>query len=153
MLIYVILGPPELNPDVHDISVLVEAAEEVSTRLCVQAYHQADMPEALIRLIQTEFNESFRQVFMIPLPVRRPHFVPLVKTLTTVHFRAKSVSMSGSFKDPLPPQGEVYHQPIEYIAFEDMLGLQKWETHNFFRLAELSMNLCWAWAEIKQGQK
>ena len=53
MLIYVILGPPELNPDVHDISVLVEAAEEVSTRLCVQAYHQAYMPEALIRLIQT----------------------------------------------------------------------------------------------------
>ena len=103
VLLDVILGPPELHPAVHELSVLVEAAEEVSTRICAQSQHQPGMPAALICLVHTEFNESFRQVFMIPLPVRWPHFAPLVRTLTTGHFRANSVSMTGGFKDHTPP--------------------------------------------------
>ena len=36
-----VLFPPELQPAVHKLSVLVEAEEEVSARLRVQAYHPA----------------------------------------------------------------------------------------------------------------
>ena len=103
MLIDVILGPTEIHPVVHELSVLVEASEEFSTRLFAQAYHHPDMPEALICLVQTGFNESFWKVFVKPLSVRWPHFMPLLRTLTTGHFRANMVSIPGDFKDHPPP--------------------------------------------------
>ena len=42
----IILGPPEIYPAVHDISVLVEVSEEVNTRLYARVYHQPDMPSS-----------------------------------------------------------------------------------------------------------
>ena len=82
VLINVILGP--LYPAVYKISVLVKSAVELSTRLRAHAQHQLDMPAIIIRLIQTYFNERFRKVFLILLPIHCPHFTPLVQTLTTV---------------------------------------------------------------------
>ena len=55
------------------------------------------MPAALVILIQTKFNESFRQVFTSHLPVRWPHLTPLIRTLTTGHFRPDTVTMPGGF--------------------------------------------------------
>ena len=86
LLIGIILGPPYLHPYIQELSVLVESAEEVIACLCAQACHHQDMPEDPICLLQIEFNYSFRKVFLIPLTVLWPHFVPLVMTLTTVHF-------------------------------------------------------------------
>ena len=60
----------DLHPTVFELATLLEAADEVNSRLQAQAGAQQDMPAALVRLIQTEFNESFRQVFTIHLPVR-----------------------------------------------------------------------------------
>ena len=111
VLLDIILGPPELHPSVHGLSILVEAAEEVSTHLLAQSYQQPDMPTALLCLVLAEFNENLSQVFTSPLPVRWPHFAPLARSLTTEHFRANTVSMPGGFKEhitscppPLPPQ-------------------------------------------------
>ena len=45
------------------------------------------------------------QVFVRPLLVCFPHFVPLVRTLITGHFRERWVSIPGGFKDlKTPPQ-------------------------------------------------
>ena len=92
-LINISLGPLERHPAVHELVVFVDAAEEVSARLRAQSHHQPDMLAALIHLVQTEFNESFRKVFFSPLPVHWPHFSPLIRTLTTGHFWAIYVSM------------------------------------------------------------
>ena len=60
------------------------------------------MPAALVQLIQTEFNDSFRQVFTSHLPVRWPHFNPLIRTLTTGNFHPGTVTMPGGFRLSLP---------------------------------------------------
>ena len=55
------------------------------------------MPDALVRLINTEFNESFHQAFISHLPVLWPHFNPLIFTLATGHFHPVTVTMQGVF--------------------------------------------------------
>ena len=60
------------------------------------------MLAALIRLIQTEFNKSFQQVFTSHLPVLWPHLIPLIITLTTGHFRPNPITMPGGFQQNLP---------------------------------------------------
>ena len=97
VLIKVILGTPELQTAVHKLSVLVEAADEVSTRLRTQVYNHLNIPDALICLVQTEFNDSFHQVFVIPLLAHWPQFVLLVKTLNMIHLRKNALHMPGSF--------------------------------------------------------
>ena len=69
-MVTVLLGPQERHPEVFGLATLLEAANEVNYRLHAQAGAQQYMPAALVRLIQTEFNESFRQVFTRHLPVR-----------------------------------------------------------------------------------
>ena len=60
------------------------------------------MPAALVILIQTEFNKSFRQVFTSHLPVHWPYLTPLIITLTTGHFRPDTVTMPGGFRLNVP---------------------------------------------------
>ena len=43
-------------------------------------------------------NESFRKVLTSHLPVRWPHLTPLIRTLTTGHFRPYTVTMPGGFR-------------------------------------------------------
>ena len=60
------------------------------------------MPDSLVRLIQTEFNESFQQVFTSHLPVRWTHMTPLIRTLTTGNFRPDTVTIPGGFRLNVP---------------------------------------------------
>ena len=69
-MVTVLLGPQERRPAVFELATILEAENEVNSCLRAQAGAQQDMPAALVRLIQTEFNESFRQVFTSHLPVR-----------------------------------------------------------------------------------
>ena len=62
---------------------------------------QQDMPAALVQLIQTEFNESSSQAFTSHLPVRWPHFTPLIRTLTKENFHPGTVTMLGGFRHSL----------------------------------------------------
>ena len=96
-MVTVLLGPQESHPSVFELATLLEAANEVNSRLCAQAEAQQNMPAALVRLIQTEFNESFRRVFTSYLPVRCPHLTPLIRTLTTGQFCPDTVTMPGGF--------------------------------------------------------
>ena len=69
---------------------------------------QQDMPAALVRLIQTEFNEIFRQAFTSHLPVRWPHFTPLIHTLAIGHFHPGTVTMPEVFWHSLPTAVTTY---------------------------------------------
>ena len=102
VLVTVLLGPQERHPAVFELATLIEAVNEVNSRLRAQTGAQQDMPTALVRLIQTEFNESFRQVFTSHLPVHWPHPTPLIRTLTTGHFRPDTVKMPGGFRLNMP---------------------------------------------------
>ena len=52
VLLGVILGPQDLRPVIHELTVFVEAGEEVSTRLCAQTHHQMYMLVVLIQIVQ-----------------------------------------------------------------------------------------------------
>ena len=87
------------HPTVYKITIIIDASEEVSSRLWAQERSQPPMPVVLVRLVQTDFNESYRKVFTSSLPVRWPHLETLTKTLTTGHLRPESVVMSVFFQE------------------------------------------------------
>ena len=58
VVITVLLGPQERHPVVFELATLLEAADEVNSRLRAQAAVQQYMPAALVRLIQTEFMRA-----------------------------------------------------------------------------------------------
>ena len=72
VLMAVLLRLQKRYPAVFKLATLLEAVDKVKSRLQAQAAVQQDMLAALVRLIQTEFNESFSQVFTSHLPVRWP---------------------------------------------------------------------------------
>ena len=98
----VLLGTQERHPAVFELATLLEEEDEVNPRLQAQAAVQQDIPAALVRLIQIEFNESFFQVFTSYLPVCWPHFTPLIRTLTTGHFHPDTITIPGWFQKNLP---------------------------------------------------
>ena len=59
VVVTVLLGPQEPHPAVFELATLLEAANEVNSCLRAQSGSQQDMPAALVRLIQTEYNKSF----------------------------------------------------------------------------------------------
>ena len=69
----VIFGPGSSYPVVYELTIMVDASEEVNSRLMEQARYQLLMPVSLVRIIQNEFNKSFRRFFTSALPVRWPH--------------------------------------------------------------------------------
>ena len=97
VVVMALLGPQERHPEVFELATLLEASNKVNSCLRAQAVAQQDMPAALIRLIQTEFSKSFRQVFTSHLPVRWPHLTPLIRTLTKGQFRPDTITMPGGF--------------------------------------------------------
>ena len=68
-MVTVLFSPQERHPVVFKLATILEAADEVNSRLQAQAAVQQDMPSALVRIVQTDFNESFRQVFTNHLPM------------------------------------------------------------------------------------
>ena len=102
VIVTVLLGPQERHPTVFELATLLEAADEVNSRLRAQEAVQQYMPAALVQLIQTGFDNIFRQVFTSHLPVRWPHFNPLIRTLTTGHFHLDTITMPEGFRHNLP---------------------------------------------------
>ena len=98
----VLLEPQYSHPSFFELASLLAAANKVNSCLRAQVAVQEDMLAALVRLIQTEFNKSFRQDFTSHLPVCWPNFTPLVCTLTTGHFHPGTVTMPGAFRYSLP---------------------------------------------------
>ena len=61
VLYKVFLGDDGAHPETYEMFLLMEETSRVSPRLRAQARNQPIFPIALLRLIQKEFNESFRQ--------------------------------------------------------------------------------------------
>ena len=102
VVVTVLLGPQERHPTVFELTTLLAAAKEINSSLRAQAVVQQDMPAALVRIIQTDYNESFHQAFTSHLPVRWPHFNPLIRNLATLHFHLGTVAMPVGFQHSLP---------------------------------------------------
>ena len=98
--------PPKKHCRFYELMLMIDAAEEVNTQMLSQARHHPKMPEAIVRLIQNEFNESCRKVFTSELPVRWMYLMLLTRMITPGHLCLDSVSMQGSLQD------EVTIQPI-----------------------------------------
>ena len=103
VLIDVLLISQESKTTVYYLVVISNAVDEVRLCLCVQAQHHPDITANLVRLVQTYFKETFRQVFVGPLPVWRTCFAPLVRKLTIGQFQANIVSITSIFKEQQPP--------------------------------------------------
>ena len=91
------------------MAILLEAAKEFNSCFRAHASVHQNMPAALVRLIQTKFSDILQQVFTSHLPVRWPHFTPLIRTLATGHFHPSTVTMPGGFRtntprSPAPPK-------------------------------------------------
>ena len=50
------MGPQNLHPAVFDLSVLIDAEDDVITLLFAQQHQKLDMSQDLIWLIHTKFN-------------------------------------------------------------------------------------------------
>ena len=61
-------GLPEKYRVVYKLMLMIDVAEDVNAWLRAQARHQPTISEALVQLVQIEFNENFRQVFTSSLP-------------------------------------------------------------------------------------
>ena len=102
VVVTVLLGPQDRHPAVFELATILAVVKEVKSRLRAQVAVQQDTPAALVRLIQTEFDESFRQVFTSHLPVLWTHFTPLIRTLATGHFHPGTVTIPWGFWHSLP---------------------------------------------------
>ena len=60
----------EYHPNVYDLTILADVAEEFSARQSSQEQYKPDMPADLVQLIQTEFSKICQQVFSGAFPVR-----------------------------------------------------------------------------------
>ena len=109
VLLDMIIWPQYHHPSVYDIYVIVDAADEVSAFLCSKAAYYPYMLLVLIWPMKTYFNESFWKVFLRPHPIRCPHLLPLVQTLTMVHFRSSSVEIISCYWDTGRPPPSVHH--------------------------------------------
>ena len=79
----ILLRTQERHQAVFEMVTILEAADEVNSRLRFQPAVQKYVPTDLSRLIQTDFNKNFRKVFASHLPVRWTQFTRLIITLTT----------------------------------------------------------------------
>ena len=103
------LGDEGAHPATYEMFLLLEETSRVSPRLRAQARHQPTSPAALLRLIQQEFNESFRQALERQQRLIWPNFESLRKALAYGNFRPELVTLPGGLaspEHPLPPPSE-----------------------------------------------
>ena len=102
----VFLRDDGVHPDTYEMLLLLKETSVIRPTLRAQARQQPTFPAALLRLIQHEFTESFRQVLERRQRVRWPNLESLRRALPTVNFRPKLVALPGGVappERPLPP--------------------------------------------------
>ena len=74
----------------------------MGARLRAQTQRYPALPVALLRLLQTEFSEIFRQALERRQRVRWPDFERLRRDLATGNFRPDSIDLPGAFTPQAP---------------------------------------------------
>ena len=77
---------------------MIDVVEEVNTRLQAQLRHQPDMNIALVKLFQTDFNDSYQKVITVTLLVICPQLANITRTLKTGQLSLESMAMPGHLK-------------------------------------------------------
>ena len=70
---------------VYDLTMLIAAMEDIDERLISQVQYQKYIPESLVILIQTYFNNIIYNVFTNTMIVLWPLLVALLRTLKMGH--------------------------------------------------------------------
>ena len=76
-----------MHPGTYKVPGILGETTWVGARLRAQSHRQPTFPTALLRMIQTEFNESFCQALEHHQRVRWLEFDQLRSSLDTVNFR------------------------------------------------------------------
>ena len=100
------LGDDSAHTATYEIFLLLEETSRVSPRLTAQARHKPTFHAALLRLIQKNFNESFRQALERRQRVIWPNLEILIRAIATRNFRPELVTLPGGLappEHPLPP--------------------------------------------------
>ena len=91
----VFLGNNSVHPGTYKVLGLLKDTTGVGARIWEQAHRQSTFPTALLRLIQTEFTESFRQSLERQHRVHWPEFGQLCQSLAMGNFRLDNVALPG----------------------------------------------------------
>ena len=100
------LRDDRIHPAMCEMFLLLEETSGVSPRQREQDRQQHTLPPAVLRLIQQEFNKSFRQALERWQRLPWPNFENLQRYLVTGHLRTELVALTGGIappERPLPP--------------------------------------------------
>ena len=92
---HVFLGDAAVHPATYEVCRLIEETAYIRARLQSQTQRQPTFSVALLRLLQTEFNESFHQALERRQRVRWPDFERLRRDFITGNFRPESINLQG----------------------------------------------------------
>ena len=95
----VILRSGRSHPAAYELIMFIDASDEVNVRLRTQARYQPSMPEDLMQLIKTDFNESCRKVFTSALSVMMTRLEMFTRTLASWNFLPERVVLPRVFQD------------------------------------------------------
>ena len=115
VLCTVLLGDDSAHLATYEMFLLLKETSGVSPRLREQSCHQTTFTAALLRLIQKDFNEIFRQALERRQRVRRPNFESLRRAFATGNFRPELVTLPGGMAPIEPP---LPHHPQQHTAWQ-----------------------------------
>ena len=100
MLCTMFTGETTSHPTTFDMSTLIEETYVVVARIRAQERRQTFFPAALLRLIKTQFNDSFHQGVGRRQMVRWCEFEKLWQELATGNFLPEKMMMPGALTLP-----------------------------------------------------
>ena len=99
----VFLGDDGVHPATYKMFLLLEETSGVSLRLRAQACQNPNFPLALLRQIQQDINNSFRQALERRQRVWWTDFDIMWRVLTMGNFRTELVALPGGIAPPERP--------------------------------------------------
>ena len=99
---HVFLGNVSVHPATYEVCILVEETAYAIAIPQAQTQWQPALTVALLCLLQTDLNESFRQALERHQQVRWTDFERLRQNLATGKFRSHSIALPGAFTPQAP---------------------------------------------------
>ena len=102
MFCHVFLRDAAIHPTTYEVCTLINETAHVGARFQVQMQRHTTLSVALLRLLQIEFNESFRQALERRQQVHWPDFGRIRQDLATGNSRPDIIALPGAFKAQVP---------------------------------------------------
>ena len=99
---HVFLSNASVHPATYEVCTLIKETAYIGARLQDHTQSQPSLPVALLRLLQTEFNKSFRQALERRYRVCWTDFERLRRELVTGNFHPENITLPGAFTTQAP---------------------------------------------------